>query len=214
MNSILPTIFSYSEGYNYLHRWVCSEFRLLAPEVSVLSFLDVLCRDDRTKLVNLQPSRELGIAAAKRGYVHLLEYNKEQNLPQSLCRMAAKRGHLNVLIWAKDNGFFWSEWAYVDAINNGYEEIASWALYSGCAADGSLYAAAVEHNRGAIIKLAIQKEVGSDDRACKFAAKTGNLSLLMSLRWAAFPWNEKTCAEAAKRGHLEILQWAHANGCP
>jgi hypothetical protein len=28
------------------------------------------------------------------------------------------------------------------------------------------------------------------------------------------PWNEITCAWAAKYGHLEVLQWAHANGCP
>ena len=24
----------------------------------------------------------------------------------------------------------------------------------------------------------------------------------------------KTCTAAAKKGHLEVLQWAHENGCP
>ncbi len=28
------------------------------------------------------------------------------------------------------------------------------------------------------------------------------------------PWNEFTCAEAAKGGHLACLQYAHENGCP
>jgi len=27
------------------------------------------------------------------------------------------------------------------------------------------------------------------------------------------PWNTLTCAEAARRGHLEVLEWARAQGC-
>ena len=36
------------------------------------------------------------------------------------------------------------------------------------------------------------------------------------LKWSMvdLPWNEETCARAAKKGHLEVLQWARANGCP
>jgi hypothetical protein len=28
------------------------------------------------------------------------------------------------------------------------------------------------------------------------------------------PWDEAICSEAARRGHLTVLQWARANGCP
>ena len=28
------------------------------------------------------------------------------------------------------------------------------------------------------------------------------------------PWDEETCAQAAYGGHLQVLQWARANGCP
>ncbi len=28
------------------------------------------------------------------------------------------------------------------------------------------------------------------------------------------PWDELTCANAASKGHLEILKWARENGCP
>jgi hypothetical protein len=37
------------------------------------------------------------------------------------------------------------------------------------------------------------------------------------LKWARendCPWNEWTCENAAKGGHLEILKWARENGCP
>jgi hypothetical protein len=36
------------------------------------------------------------------------------------------------------------------------------------------------------------------------------------LQWAranGCPWDAKTCAETAFGGHLELLQWAHENGC-
>ena len=38
--------------------------------------------------------------------------------------------------------------------------------------------------------------------------------MLQWLRANGCPWDECTCAEAAGRGHLEVLQWARANGCP
>jgi hypothetical protein len=28
------------------------------------------------------------------------------------------------------------------------------------------------------------------------------------------PWGEWTCASAARNGHIEVLIWAHCNGCP
>ena len=37
------------------------------------------------------------------------------------------------------------------------------------------------------------------------------------LKWArakGCPWDERTCYEAAKEGHLEVFQWARDNGCP
>ena len=29
-----------------------------------------------------------------------------------------------------------------------------------------------------------------------------------------FQWDWRTCAFAAGGGHLEVLKWLHANGCP
>jgi hypothetical protein len=34
------------------------------------------------------------------------------------------------------------------------------------------------------------------------------------LRENGCPWDEKTCACAAKYGHLDVLKWARENGCP
>jgi hypothetical protein len=34
------------------------------------------------------------------------------------------------------------------------------------------------------------------------------------LRLDGWPWDGKTCREAAREGHFEALRWTHANGCP
>ena len=40
------------------------------------------------------------------------------------------------------------------------------------------------------------------------------MEILMWLRAHGCPWDNRTCAEAAEEGHLEVLQWALRNGCP
>ena len=34
------------------------------------------------------------------------------------------------------------------------------------------------------------------------------------LRADGWPWDAWTCRWAARGGHLEVLQWLHANNCP
>jgi len=53
------------------------------------------------------------------------------------------------------------------------------------------------------------------------AASNGSQALAVGhldvLRWAReqhHPWDEETCAAAARGGHLEVLQWARRRGCP
>jgi hypothetical protein len=47
---------------------------------------------------------------------------------------------------------------------------------------------------------------------CYGAARDGHLAVLQWARANGCPWGECTCA-AARGGHLEVLQWARANGC-
>ena len=42
----------------------------------------------------------------------------------------------------------------------------------------------------------------------------GHLEVLQWARANGCPWNEWTCFQAAQCGHLDVLQWALANGCP
>ena len=46
------------------------------------------------------------------------------------------------------------------------------------------------------------------------AAKNGHLVVLRWARAHGCPWDEWTCAKAAENGHLAVLRWARAHGCP
>lgn len=49
---------------------------------------------------------------------------------------------------------------------------------------------------------------------CALAAKRGDLQLLERLRRDGHPWSEEVAQAAAWAGHVEVLRWAHAHGCP
>ena len=55
-----------------------------------------------------------------------------------------------------------------------------------------------------------------DEQTCAIAARGGHLEVL---QWARSqqppcPWDMQTCVAAAECDHLELLQWARDNGCP
>ena len=53
-----------------------------------------------------------------------------------------------------------------------------------------------------------------DERTCARAAKGGHLEVLKWAREHDCPWNEWTCARAAFSAPLEVLQWAMEHGAP
>ena len=56
--------------------------------------------------------------------------------------------------------------------------------------------------------------VPGNENTCPSATKGGHLEVLKWLRANGCPWDKWTCAWAAGGGHLEVLQWAISNGCP
>jgi hypothetical protein len=52
-----------------------------------------------------------------------------------------------------------------------------------------------------------------DSKTCENAARGGHLEVLKYAHENRCPWDWKTCADAASGGHLECLKYAHENGC-
>ena len=42
----------------------------------------------------------------------------------------------------------------------------------------------------------------------------GDLIMLQWARGQGCPWDQRTCVEAARHGHLEVLKYARQEGCP
>ena len=49
---------------------------------------------------------------------------------------------------------------------------------------------------------------------CWEAAAAGHLNMLKYAREKGREWDKYTGALAAENGHLDVLQWCVANGCP
>ena len=59
-----------------------------------------------------------------------------------------------------------------------------------------------------------EHEAPWDEWTCAFAAKNGNLDCLKYAHEQGCEWDEETCVFAAENGHLECLKYAHEHGCP
>ena len=60
----------------------------------------------------------------------------------------------------------------------------------------------------------IRPEEDAEGTVSGACAAVGRLDLLVEARALGYPWNAKTCANAASSGHLECLKYAHEHGCP
>ena len=106
---------------------------------------------------------------------------------QSVCNLAARGGHLEVLKWAVANKCSYDELTHASAASGGNLEVLQYLDGVGCKANTD---------------------------SCAAAALNGHFHVLQWLRETGYPWNERTCASAARGGHLEVLKWARANECP
>mmetsp|Transcript_15679 Transcript_15679/g.35307 ORF Transcript_15679/g.35307 Transcript_15679/m.35307 type:complete len:105 (-) Transcript_15679:63-377(-) len=63
------------------------------------------------------------------------------------------------------------------------------------------------------LKMDVQNLI-TPSRTCTYAPTEGHLEILKWARAHGCPWDESTCSLASDGGHLEILKWARAQGCP
>jgi hypothetical protein len=59
-----------------------------------------------------------------------------------------------------------------------------------------------------------RKQIKPNRDQVALLAKYGHLEVLKWAHLNGCPWDEITCSRAAENGHLEVLQWLRQNGCP
>ena len=75
-------------------------------------------------------------------------------------------------------------------------------------------ALAARLGRLTVLKNLLQRGHLNKVVVCICAAQYGHLEILKWGRANGCPWGAWTCSYAAWGGHLEMLKWARANGCP
>jgi hypothetical protein len=165
-------------------------------------------------------SKVLYDISAKKGHLHILKWLRSLQPPctwkQNICCAAAEGGHLDILIWLKQEGCNINICTANTAAQNGQINILKWLKQQDCPMDEWTCSWAAQN--GHFETLCWLKENGCnwDTVTCSNAVLGGHLEIL---KWARAqnppcPWDEWTCNMAVRKGNLEILDWAIYNGCP
>ena len=133
---------------------------------------------------------------------------------QSVCNLAARGGHLEVLKWARANECPWDDYMCAEAASGGHLEVLQWLRAEKCPWDKRTCKFAAECGHLEVLQWARANGCLWNAQTCACAARGGKLVVLQWARANGAPWDEQTCAFAAGGGQLEALQWARANGCP
>ncbi|SOB74030.1 ankyrin repeat [Cedratvirus lausannensis] len=129
MEIVYRTIFSFSEGHNFLNQQVCSEFRFLITKVHGIVYIDQLIKEG--KKPKFTPSWKAIEISVKFGLLSLLEAYKNF-IPSNVCTIAAKENNMQVLQWAKQRGYELDSFIYFYAAKYGNLEMAKWLGKNGC----------------------------------------------------------------------------------
>ena len=171
-------------------------------------------------------SAEINAAAARGGHLQLLRWLRASGCPwedaptyAGTCPSAAENGHLAALQFARrGDGCPWDEATCHKAAQGGHLDCLQWAHEHGCPwnADTASFAAYGGHLE--CLRWATARGIPYNELISSVAAQAGQAAIL---RWLFsqdsgrdVKWHPRTTYVAAGAGHLEVLKYAHANGCP
>ncbi len=140
-----------------------------------------------------------------------------------IARIASLSGQLEVLQWVLKTDFdFFALSVCINAAQNGHLHILKW-LYENGYLESNVFYYALWGGHLSILEWI--KEIDYISPAfcwciswnykdtCSIAAINGYLDILQWAHKNGCYWDAKTCSSAARYGYLECLQYAHENGC-
>jgi hypothetical protein len=163
----------------------------------------------------------------------------------NLCNYGALHGCIDTIIWARANGSHCTSTTCDRAVARGHFEVVKWLCSVNCPLSNFVCNIAARHghldiykflrenkcvyNRstwesaleGGYLEVIIflqdneprRENTGAIVLSCTIAAKRGHLEVIQWLRKHGYPWNKTTCEAAASGGHLDVLRYIYNNGC-
>jgi hypothetical protein len=133
--------------------------------------------------------------------------------PEDACKQAATHGQLDALKRARGDGCPWGAGVCAVAARFGRAHVIEWAIANGCPYDHWTSRCAGIRGDLVLVKRLMTLGCCSPTSAAHGAAGGGHLDVL---EWAIANGSSRTstCLSAAIGGHLCVLRWARANDCP
>ena len=144
---------------------------------------------------------DIGKAAIHGGHLHVLEWLWENYAAsfqqQDACQFAADKQHTSVLRWllARSPPCRWEPGPFPGY--HSYRKI--WEVLS-------------HHTR--LPSPGLLSQIPMEADACREAAASNNLELMIWLRGHGCPWDARACNLAARHGHLGMLRWLRKQQLP
>ncbi len=177
---------------------------------------------------------EISIYAAKHGNINVLKFMYKKGFFMNhnshlITASAAENGHLECLIFAKENGCRWNNLTSINAAKNGHFECLKYAIENGCYLDSKIYLLIVENGYLECIKYFYKNYYENMLYYISTISYHGFRSLLIikgHLECLKYIYEQdsllnldieslydKSCNDAAEYGQLECLKYLHENGC-
>lgn len=220
MDYIRRVIFSYSGGYNFIHRQVCTEFRENIPEVCPLVYFDALCSDGRQPK-HVQPDDTWATIALDQGLLHILQWSIHCYTGKEPCEETTKGGHLHILKWLKEQGYECTIRVATLAVKGSHLEILKWCKdnnwfskkKSSSWSKSLTLEAAIKGNRE-ILQWAIDNGCEWHDNSLIHLLRSKNPE---TVKWAienGCPWGTFPARGIAETRDLSLFEWCMNRGCP
>ncbi len=210
-------------GHADLVRWLIEEER--APCDDFLCAAANIGHVELLKFFILKPGNLLTSTvlenAARSGSIEAIEWVRAQKTFPWVTRIttaAANAGHMRALQWLINQGCPVNEHATVMCAAGGHLDILKYLHKPPLNIPIPSYSVTKAAHGGHLQMLRYLVEscgcFSGNQYACAQAATARSLPCLQYLRECNFYWDAWTCALASLAGALELLQWAHDNGCP
>ena len=149
-------------------------------------------------------------------HLEVLQWARANGCPwnEKTCRAAASEGHLEVLQWARANGCPWNEYTCSEAAQFGHLRVLQWAHQNGCPWNEETCSEAARKGTWRCCSGRVRTGArGTRGRAGRGGGRApGGAPVGASERVPVERMDVRR--GGAAEGLLEVLQWAHQNGCP
>jgi hypothetical protein len=162
--------------------------------------------------------RESSVVAAQYGHTNILNwfYQIRFHIDAKTSREAAFQGHLDILQLLHANAHRWHVDTCLFAVKAGHLAVLQWLGEHGCAYEiGAMTQKAAYYGKVNVLDwLLTQAGAQLSVELMQAAAKGGQLAMCQHLRNIGCAWDESACNSAAEHGHVHVLSWLRASGCP